>query len=89
MNSRYSNTDHQRAALKKLLYSMLDELEDKPKDIGFPFNLLVNLVQFLLIRLENWISSGAIAFEAWIKPKAGPIQTWFRRRAASPPGERR
>ena len=80
MQSRYRNSDNQRATLMKMLYGMLDELEDKPKDIGFPFNLLVSLVQFVLARLETWVSNRAIAFEAWIKPKAEPLQEWFHRK---------
>ena len=88
MHSRYLNSDDQRIALRKILYGMLDELDDRPKKIGFPFNLLVSLVQFILARLEAWVSSRTIAFEAWIKPKAGPLQAWFRRKATSAPGKR-
>ena len=80
MSSRLSNANIQRAALRKMLYGMLDELEDKPKYIGFPFNLLVSLVQFVLTKLEAWVSSRAIALEAWIKPKAEPLQYWFSRK---------
>ena len=87
MNSRYNHSYKQRAALRKMLYSMFDELDDRPKDMGFPFNLLVSLVQFILARLEAWVSSRTIAFEAWIKPKAGPLQAWFRRKATSAPGK--
>ena len=77
MNSRYYQASMQKAAMKKVLYGMLAELEDKPNDIGFPFNLLVRLVQYILDRLEGWVSSRAIAFEAWVKPKVEPLQDWF------------
>ena len=71
----------QRKELIRMLYAMLDELEVKERkpNPGFPFNLVVDPIRWVIQGLESWVSSMVITVEELVKPS----MDWPNKRSKS------
>ena len=79
------NKNLQREDFVRLLYEMAAELDDRPKEIGFPYNLIAAPVEFTLDRLVDCVSNRVLAFEDRVRPWAEPLQAKFRPKSKSMP----